>query len=118
MSSIARAFGPDDAQAAHVPATARASALEWTPPGFKAFDAGEAAPDTDSAKAPATDKESDAEPTAGPDEPPQNGDGVSTIPSNGADDTAEDPHGASAPANGEDPDAPAAEMPEFLRVSL
>ena len=118
VSSIARAFGPDDAQAAHVPATARASALEWTPPGFKAFDAGEAAPDTDSAEAPATDKESDAEPAAGPDEPPQNGDGVSTIPSNGADDTAEDPHGASAPANGEDPDAPAAEMPEFLRVSL
>ena len=118
VSSIARAFGPDDAQAAHVPATARASALEWTPPGFKAFDAGEAAPDTDSAEATATDKESDAEPAAGPDEPPQNGDGVSTIPSNGADDTAEDPHGASAPANGEDPDAPAAEMPEFLRVSL
>ena len=118
VSSIARAFGPDDAQAAHVPATARASALEWTPPGFKAFDAGEAAPDTDSAEAPATDKESDAEPAAGPDEPPQNGDGVSAIPSNGADDTAEDPHGASAPANGEDPDAPAAEMPEFLRVSL
>ena len=118
VSSIARAFGPDDAQAAHVPAAARASALEWTPPGFKAFDAGEAAPDTDSAEAPATDDESDAEPAAGPDEPPQNGDGVSAILSNGADDTAEDPHGASAPANGEDPDAPAAEMPEFLRVSL
>ena len=118
VSSIARAFGPDDAQAAHVPATARASALEWTPPGFNAFDAGEAAPDTDSAEAPATDKESDAEPAAGPDEPPQNGDGVSAIPSNSADDTAEDPHGASAPANGEDPDVPAAEMPEFLRVSL
>ena len=118
VSSIARAFGPDDAQAAHVPAAARASALEWTPPGFKAFDAGEAAPDTDSAEAPATDDESDAEPAAGPDEPPQNGDGVSAILSNGADDTAEDPHGALAPANGEDPDAPAAEMPEFLRVSL
>ena len=117
VSSTARAFGPDDAQAAHVPAAARASALEWTPPGFKAFDAGEAAPDTDSAEAPATDDESDAEPAAGPDEPPQNGDGVSTTPSNGAHDTAEDPHGASAPANGEDPDAPAAEMPEFLRVS-
>ena len=40
VSSIARAFGPDDAQAALVPATARASALAWTPPGFKAFDAG------------------------------------------------------------------------------
>ena len=100
-----------------MPATARASALEWTPPGFKAFDAGEAAPDTDSAEAPANGQGIGRR-ARKPDRTSRrkNGDGVSTIPSNGADDTAEDPHGASAPANGEDPDAPAAEMPEFLRV--
>ena len=53
VSSIARAFGLDDAQSSHVLAIARASALEWAPPGFKAFDAGDAAPDTDSPEAPA-----------------------------------------------------------------
>ena len=37
---------------------------------------------------------------------------------NGANDTSDAPRGAAAPVNGEDSDAPAAEMAEFLRVSL
>ena len=40
VSSMARAFAADDEQAQHLPARLRAAALEWTPPGFKAFDAG------------------------------------------------------------------------------
>ena len=39
-------------------------------------------------------------------------------PVNGADDNTDEPPRAAAPMNGEDRDAAAAEMPEFLRISL
>ena len=123
VSSVARAFGSDDAQASHVPATARASALEWTPPGFKAFaaagaaaDSGAAA-DTDADDAPDAIDEPDADAVPAQNASQANGDGAQAAPANGDAPAAEPPR-AAAPGNGEDPDAPAAEMPEFLRVSL
>ena len=121
VSSVARAFGSDDAQASHVPATARASALEWTPPGFRAFDAAGAAADSgaaaDADDAPDAADESDADAAPALDAPQANGDGARATPADGSDPAAEPPR-ATGPGNGEDPDAPAAEMPEFLRVSL
>ena len=123
VSSVARAFGSDDAQASHVAATARASALEWTPPGFRAFDAAGAAADsgaaadTDADDAPDAVDESHAGAAPAQDVPQANGDGAQATPANGSDPAPEPPR-AAAPGNGEDPDAPAAEMPEFLRVSL
>ena len=55
VSSMARAFAADDEQARHLPARLRAAALAWTPPGFKAFDAGGSethAGDADAAETP------------------------------------------------------------------
>ena len=118
VSSVARAFAADDEKASLLPAQRRAAALAWTPPGFKAFDAGDAASDTNSTETPDTAAESDAGAAPGPEESPRNGDAASAAPVNGANDTSDDPRGAAAPVNGEDSDAPAAEMPEFLRVSL
>ena len=104
-ASMARAFGADDAQASHLPGSARAAALEWTPPGFRAFDTGEAPekPDVATAREPVESLES--------------GNGAAPAPVNGEDDTAGETQSAAAPANGDDPDAPAAEVPEFLRAS-
>ena len=123
VSSVARAFGSDDAQASHVPATARASALEWTPPGFRAFDAAGAAADsgaaadTDADDAPDAGDKSDADAAPAQEAPQANGDAAQAAPADGSAPAAEPPR-AAAPGNGEDPDAPATEMPEFLRVSL
>ena len=117
VSSVARAFGSDDAQASHVSATARASALEWTPPGFRAFDAAGAAADTDADDAPDAVDESHADAAPPQDASQANGDGAQATPADGRDPAPEPPR-AAMPGNGEDPDAPAAEMPEFLRVSL
>ncbi|MDE0006185.1 MAG: ParB N-terminal domain-containing protein [Rhodospirillaceae bacterium] len=108
VSSMARAFGTDDEQASHIPAAARAAALKWTPPGFRPFDAGEAKSATEAADTAADSTE--------PVRSQQNGEDASA-PANGSD-AAEDPRRAAA--NGEDihsPDAPATEVPEFLRVS-
>ena len=55
VSSMARAFAADGEAASHLPARIRAAALAWTPPGFRAFDAGGAethAGDADAAETP------------------------------------------------------------------
>ena len=123
VSSIARAFGSDDALAAHMPAVARTSALEWAPPGFRAFDAAGAAAetgaaaDTDADDAVDAADESAADPAPAQDASQANGNGAQAAPADGSD-PASEPPGAATPGNGEDPDAPATEMPEFLRVSL
>ena len=103
VSSMARAFGADEEQASHVPAVARAAALKWTPPGFMPFDAGEAVSATEAHDPAGTA----AEPDAGAQAAPANGEDAGQAPDRAA-------------ANGEDADAPevpAAEVPEFLRVS-
>ena len=118
VSSMARAFATDDAEASHVPATARSAALEWTPPGFKAFDAGDEVPERGSVDTPDTAQASDADAAPDSGTPQQADDGAAAAPVNGTDETAAQPHRAAASVNGEDRDAPATEMPEFLRVSL
>ena len=103
VSSMARAFGADEEQASHVPATARAAALKWTPPGFEPFDAGKAVSATEADDAAGTA----AEPDAGAQAAPANGEDAGQAPGRAA-------------ANGEDADAhdaPADEVPEFLRVT-
>ena len=120
VSSMARAFAADGEQASHLPARLRAAALKWTPPGFRAFDTGDAPSDadTDAGKTPDTAEESgtDAAPEPGPLQETTNADPGAPI--NGANDNTTEPPRAAAPTNGEDRDAAAAEMPEFLRVSL
>ncbi len=118
VSSMARAFAADGEEAQHLPARLRAAALEWTPPGFKAFDTGDVEPDTDSAETPDTAGESAADAAPEPDAKPETADAGPAMAVNGADDTSDEPHRAAAPMNGEDRDAAAAEMPEFLRISL
>ena len=76
VSSMARAFATDDAQASHVPATARSAALEWTPPGFKAFDIGEAVPEQGSVETPGTAQASNAEAVPDSGTPQQADDGA------------------------------------------
>ena len=132
VSSMARAFGPDDAQAALVPATARASALAWTPPGFKAFDAGGSethAGDADTAETP--NGESGADTATSPnDTPPSdrpveagNGDDEASVSNVGphARERPDDPgapDGTEAPAAGNGHDTPVdtpPALPAFLR---
>ena len=109
VSSMARAFGADEEQASHVPAVARAAALKWTPPGFEPFDAGEAAAETDTHGTTATAAA------------PANGEDAGKAPERAAangEDAGQAPERAAA--NGEDADAhdaPADEVPEFLRVT-
>ena len=103
VSSMARAFGADEEQASHISAVARAAALKWTPPGFQPFDAGESVSATEADDTTGTA----AEPDAGAQAAPANGEDAGQAPERAA-------------ANGEDADAPevpAAEVPEFLRVS-
>ena len=82
---LARLFADDDEQASYLPALARASDLEWAPPGFKAFDTGDGASVTDSAEAPATDDESDAERAFGPEDSLHNCNRAQAAPVNGGD---------------------------------
>ncbi|MCY3706569.1 MAG: hypothetical protein OXH08_13905, partial [Gammaproteobacteria bacterium] len=108
VSSMARAFAADDEQASHIPAAARAAALKWTPPGFRPFDAGEAESATEAADTAAESTD--------PVGSQKNGEDAAAPPDGS--DSPEDPRRAAA--NGEDihsPDAPATEVPEFLRVS-
>ncbi len=115
VSSMARAFGADEEQASHISAVARAAALKWTPPGFQPFDAGEAVSATETDDAAQTSAQADAD--AEPDGRRDNGDASAAEPPNG-EDAGQAPDRAAA--NGEDADAhdaPAAEVPEFLRVS-
>ena len=115
VSSMARAFGADEEQASHIPAVARAAALKWTPPGFEPFDAGEAVSETEATDTAKTSGRPDAE--AALDGRRENGGDADAAPANG-EATGETPH--TAAANGEDAaahDAPATEVPEFLRVS-
>ena len=103
VSSMARAFGADEEQASHITAVARAAALKWTPPGFMPFDAGEAVAATEADDATGTA----AEPNAGAEAAPANGEDAGQAPERAA-------------ANGEDADAhdaSADEVPEFLRVT-
>ena len=116
VSSIARAFADDDGQASHLPAVARAAALAWTPPGFEPFDTGEAPPDTESPETAAADGDSDVATTSDPDAAQPTGDAAPEAPAHGTDASNGSGH-ATAPVNGEDPDAPATQVPEFLRVS-
>ena len=117
VSSMSRAFAADGDEAQHLPARLRAAALEWTPPGFKAFDAGDVAADTEAGETPDTAGESDADATPEPDVPEETGDAAHAVPANGGDaaTASADP---AAPMNGEDRDPAAADMPEFLRISL
>ena len=115
--SMARAFGADDAQASHLPASARAAALRWTPPGFRAFDTGETPGKADTAEASGDDESPDAATAREPVESRESGNGAAAAPVNGENDTDGETQSAAAPANGADPDAPAAEVPEFLRAS-
>ena len=115
VSSMARAFGADEEQASHISAVARAAALKWTPPGFEPFDAGEAVSATEADDTAGTSGQPDA--AAAPDGRRDNGDASADAPANG-EDAGQAPERAAA--NGEDTDAPevpAAEVPEFLRVS-
>ena len=75
------------------------------------------ASDPDSAETPDTAGESDANATPEPDVPQETGDAAHAVPTNGGDaaTASADP---AAPMNGEDRDPPAADMPEFLRISL
>ena len=116
MSSIARPFADDDEQASHLPAVARAAAFAWPPPGFEAFDTGEAPPDTESPETAAADGDSDVATTPDPGASQPSGDAPPEAPANGSDASNGSGH-ATAPVNGEDPDAPATQVPEFLRVS-
>ena len=115
VSAMARAFGADEAQASHIPAVARAAALAWTPPGFKPFDAGEPVTATETPDMAETSGQPD--PESAPEVRRENGEGADAAAANGGD-AGEAPRAAAG--NGEDrgsPDAPAAEVPEFLRVS-
>ena len=117
VSSMARAFGADEEQASHISAVARAAALKWTPPGFEPFDAGESVSSTDSDDAAGTAAEQDADAGTSPEGRRENGDASTAEPANG-EDAGQPPDRAAA--NGEDADAhdaPADEVPEFLRVS-
>ena len=117
VSSMARAFGADEEQASHISAVARAAALKWTPPGFEPFDAGEPVSATEADDTAGTSAEPDADTKAAPDRRRENGEDAAAAPANGGD-AGEGPHRAAA--NSEDADAhdaPATEVPEFLRVS-
>ena len=116
VSSIARAFADDAEQASHLSAVARAAALAWTPPGFKAFDTGELPPDTESPETTAADGDSGVATTPDPDTSQSASDAAPEAPADGGDASNGSGH-ATAPVNGEDPDAPATQVPEFLRVS-
>ncbi len=116
VASMAKAFGADGEQASHIPAVARAAALKWTPPGFGLFDAGEAGSATEANDTAKTSGRPDADAETAKDGRRENG-GDAAAPANGGD-AGETPH--TAAANGEDADAhdaPATEVPEFLRVS-
>ena len=92
--------------------------LRWTPPGFRPFDTGEAPSEADTAEASDTGEQADAAKAQEPAESQETGNGAAVTAVNGGDDTAARIAAQSAaPANGEDPEAPAAEVPEFLRVS-
>ncbi len=98
-------------------ATAHAAALAWTPPGFAAFDAGDA---PDSGAGPTADAVDTAETPAAPapEAGPSNGD----ADHGGAGETSADPDAIAGtgpmppvPVNGHDAHAGPAEIPEFLR---
>ena len=128
VSSMARAFAADGEHASHLPARIRAAALAWTPPGFKAFDAGGSethAGDADAAETP--NGESGADTATSPnDTPPSdrpveagNGDDEASVSNVGPrarerPDVAGAPDGTEAPAAGNGHDTPPA-LPAFLR---
>ncbi len=128
VSSMARAFAADDEQAQHLPARLRAAALEWTPPGFKAFDAGgsethagdadEAAPTNGEIAADTATAPHDTPPSARPVEPGNGAraESVSSVDSHAPKqpDVAAAPDGTEAPAAGNGHDTPSA-LPAFLR---
>ena len=116
VSAVSRAFAHDPEPASYLPADARAKALKWTPPGFEAFDTGEPAADAGTPEPPAEDGTPDATAAVEPDPPPHNGDAATAEPANDAE-PANGSGPVSAPANGEDRDAPATEVPAFLRAS-
>ena len=107
VSSIARAFADDDGQASHLPAVTRAAALAWTPPGFRAFDTGEAPPDTESPETAAADGDSDIATAPDADTSQSTADAATEAAADGGD----TPNGSGHAT------APAAQVPEFLRVS-
>ena len=116
VSAVARAFAHDPEPASYLPSDARAKALKWTPPGFEAFDTGEPPADAGNPEPSAEDRTPDATTAVEPDASPHNGDAATAEPANDAE-PANGSGSVSAPANGEDPDAPATEVPAFLRVS-
>ena len=116
VSAVARAFAHDPEPASYLPADARANALKWTPPGFEAFDTGESAADAETPETSADIAKPDTAAAAEPDTSPRNGAAATAEPANGGE-PANGSGPVSAPVNGEDQDAPATEVPEFLRVS-
>ena len=116
VSAVARAFAHDPDPASYLPADVRAKALKWTPPGFEAFDTGETTADAETTDTSAEDGKPDADAAAQTDTPPNNGDAATGEPAN-AGEPANGSGPVTAPVNGEDRDAPATEVPEFLRVS-
>ena len=117
VASMARAFAADPDEGSALPARERAAALAWTPPGFTAFDTGKAPSESDTAEAADTGEQADAAKAQEPAESQETGNGAAATAANGGDGTTSETQPDAAPANGEDPDAPAAEVPEFLRVS-
>ena len=120
VSSMARAFAADGEHASHLPARIRAAALAWTPPGFKAFDAGGSethAGDADTAETPNGDSGADTA-TSPNDTPPSdrpveagNGDDEASVSNVGPHarerpDVAGAPDGTEAPAAGNGHDTP------------
>ena len=76
------------------------AALEWTPPGFRAFDLGDVPSDANSAETPETPetpdtaREPDAHTAPEPDASLETTDAAPDAAVNGADDTADGPHRA------------------------
>ncbi len=122
VSSMARAFAADGEQAQHLPARLRAAALEWTPPGFKAFDAGGSEThtgDADAAETPnaeiAADKGTSPHDTPPSDRPVEAGNSADEASVSSVDAHARER--SDVTGNGHDPHAgtPPA-LPAFLRA--